>query len=128
MFAARRLSQRGLLTAGKDISNPGTLGTLGMLLETSGRGARVDPSLVPFPEGADPVHWLLCYQGCGFVLTCRPEDADEVIRGLMSRGLEGASIGQVTEGHRLVLAAGGREETLFDFSREALTGCGPPGL
>jgi selenophosphate synthetase-related protein len=74
------------------------------------------------------VHWLLCYQGCGFVLTCRPEDADEVVRGLGSRGLEAASIGQVTEGHRLVLTAGGREETLFDFDREALTGCGPPDL
>lgn len=128
MFAARRLSQRGLLTGGKDISNPGTLGTLGMLLETSGRGGVVDPNLVPVPDGADPVHWLLCYQGCGFVLTCRPEDSDEVLRGLTSRGLEAAEIGTVTDGHEMVLASGGRRETLFDFGREALTGCGPPDL
>jgi putative methanogenesis marker protein 2 len=126
MFAARRLSQRGLLTGGKDISNPGTLGTLGMLLETSGKGAEVDPSLVPLPEGADLVHWLLCYQGCGFVLTCRPEDAEEAVRGLESRGLEAATIGEVTEGQRLVLTSSGRRETLFDFGREDLTGCGPP--
>jgi putative methanogenesis marker protein 2 len=127
MFTARRLSQRGLLTGGKDISNPGTLGTLGMLLETSGRGAVVDPALVPLPEGADPIHWLLCYQGCGFVMTCRPEDAEEVVKGLVTRGLDAAEIGRVTEGHRMVLETGGGRETLFDFSKEVLTGCGPPG-
>jgi len=126
MFAARRLSQRGLLTGGKDISNPGTMGTLGMLLETSGKGARVDPAMVPIPEGADPIHWLLCYQGCGFVLTSRPEDAEEVVKGLKDRGLDAADIGRVTEGHEMVLASDGNQRTLFDFGREALTGCGPP--
>lgn len=128
MFAARRLSQRGLVTGGKDISNPGTLGTLGMLLETSGKGAVVDPTLVPLPDGADPVHWLLCYQGCGFVLTCRPEDADEVVRCLTSRGLGSAEIGHITGGHEMVLEADGARSTLFDFAKEALTGCGPPGI
>jgi putative methanogenesis marker protein 2 len=126
MFAARRLSQRGLLTGGKDISNPGTLGTLGMLLETSDKGAVVDPSLVPMPQGADIIHWLLCYQGCGFVLTCRPEATEEVVKGLADRGLDAAEIGRVTDGNRMVLSSGGHEETLFDFSREVLTGCGPP--
>ncbi len=126
MFAARRLSQRGLLTGGKDISNPGTLGTLGMLLETSGKGARLDPWRVPMPDGADPVHWLLCYQGCGFVLTCRPEDAGEVVKDLSDRGLSAAEVGEVTGGQEMVLETGGQMATLFDFSREAMTGCGPP--
>ncbi|MDP2766811.1 MAG: AIR synthase-related protein, partial [Candidatus Methanoperedens sp.] len=36
------LGERKLVTAGKDISNPGLIGTLGMLLETSKKGARVD--------------------------------------------------------------------------------------
>lgn len=127
MFAARRLSQRGLLTGGKDISNPGTLGTLGMLLETSGKGAVVDPTLVPAPEGADPIHWILCYQGCGFVLTCPPGNEGQVLEGLASAGLRSSAIGQVTDGHRLVVEAGGEERELFDFGREPLTGCGPPG-
>ena len=126
MFAARRLAQRGLLTGGKDISNPGTLGTLGMLLETSGKGALVDPTLVPTPAGTDPIHWTLCYQGCGFVLTCPPEKEAQVLEGLSSSGLSSASIGLVTDGHRLVVATGGEERELFDFGREPLTGCGPP--
>jgi putative methanogenesis marker protein 2 len=126
MFAARRLSQRGLLSGGKDISNPGTLGTLGMLLETSGKGAVVDPTKVPQPRGVDPVHWLLCYQGCGFVLTCSPEHENAVLDGLVSNGLASATIGHVTEGDRLQLDVDDEERTLFDFSREPLTGCGPP--
>ncbi len=126
MFAARRLSQRGLLTGGKDISNPGTLGTLGMLLETSGKGAMVDPTKVPQPMGVDLIHWLLCYQGCGFVLTCSPEDERAVLEGLVSNGLSSAAIGNVTEGSCLELGVADEERTLFDFSREPLTGCGPP--
>ena len=37
--AMRELGEAGLVKAGKDISNPGLLGTLGMLLETSKVGA-----------------------------------------------------------------------------------------
>jgi selenophosphate synthetase-related protein len=128
MFAARRLSQRGLLTAGKDISNPGTLGTLGMLLETSGKGAVVDPGLVPAPEGADPYQWLLSYQGCGFVLTCRDDDVEEALSGLRSSHLKAAQIGSVSDGSRLEMEMSGDRHTLFDFSVEPLTGCGPPSL
>ena len=40
--AMRELGESGLVKAGKDISNPGLLGTLGMLLETSNVGAVVD--------------------------------------------------------------------------------------
>jgi putative methanogenesis marker protein 2 len=130
MFAPRRLSQKGLLTAGKDISNPGTLGTLGMLLETSGKGATVDPSLIPAPEGADMTHWLLSYQGCGFTLTCKDGDVQEVLHGLSSSGLQAAVIGKVMEGKRLELTSEGQAKsaTLFDFNHEVLTGCGPPDL
>ncbi len=128
MLAARQLSQRGLLTAGKDISNPGTLGTLGMLLETSGLGAVVDPLAVPAPRDVDPTHWLLSYQGCGFVLTCAETHLGEVLEGLMSSGLEAARIGVVTSGRRLELMTKGApgRAVLFDFETEHLTGCGPP--
>ncbi len=34
------IGKRHLATAGKDISNPGLIGTLGMLLEVSGKGVR----------------------------------------------------------------------------------------
>jgi len=37
----QEIGEKKLVTAGKDISNPGLIGTLGMLLETSKKGARV---------------------------------------------------------------------------------------
>ena len=55
-----------------DISNPGVLGSLGMLLEASGKGALIDISKMPRPKGVDLLQWLTAYQGCGFVVTCRP--------------------------------------------------------
>jgi selenophosphate synthetase-related protein len=97
-----------------------------MLLETSGKGAMVDPTKVPQPKGVDPVHWLLCYQGCGFVLTCPPEHENAVLEGLVSSGLSSAAIGIVTEGSCLKLGVADEERTLFDFSLKPLTGCGPP--
>jgi selenophosphate synthetase-related protein len=130
MFAARELSKKGLLTAGKDISNPGTLGTLGMLLETSGKGAIIDPSTVPTPEGVDLTHWLLSYQGCGFVLTCSRDDEESVLAGLRSTGLTATVIGNVEDGSRLEMhdPQTGNTTTLFDFDVKPLTGCGPPGV
>ena len=41
------IARKHLLTAGKDISNPGILGTLGMLLEASGVGATVELEKIP---------------------------------------------------------------------------------
>ncbi len=128
MFAARRLSARGLVTAGKDISNPGTLGTLGMLLETSGKGAVVDPYAVPRPPRADVTQWLLSYQACGFVLTCSQSDLRRVLGDLRRGGLAAEYIGDVNATRTLELEAAesGERATLFDFVSKPLTGCGPP--
>ena len=43
------LGEKKLLTAGKDVSNPGILGTLGMILEVSGAGAEVEIDAIPRP-------------------------------------------------------------------------------
>ncbi|MFY1643514.1 AIR synthase related protein, partial [Methanoculleus bourgensis] len=41
------LGKERLVTAGKDISNPGVIGTLGMLLEVSEKGAVIDLEAIP---------------------------------------------------------------------------------
>lgn len=112
------------LTAGKDISNPGSLGTLGMLLEASSKGAYVDPAEIPVPESEDITQWLLAYQGCGFVVTCPPLKSARVSAAFERAGLSCGVCGRVTDGGRLELRHGGRSETLFDFSRDAF-GCAP---
>nr|HPJ31039.1 methanogenesis marker 2 protein [Methanothrix sp.] len=120
----RELGERGLVTAGKDISNPGMLGTLGMLLESSRAGAVVDLDLLPRPEGLDMLSWQKMYPGMGFVVTARPERADEVVGVFEGRGLAAAVVGTVTEERRLVILSGEERAVLFDFERETITGIG----
>lgn len=120
--AMRELGEAGIVKAGKDISNPGMLGTLGMLLETSGVGAVVDVDAILIPKGLDLQSWLKMYPGMGFVVTTRPENAEEVMKIFSRRGLTPAVIGRVVEDRRLVIRSGKDEAVLFDFEKECVTG------
>jgi putative methanogenesis marker protein 2 len=117
------LAKKNLLTAGKDISNPGSLGTLGMLLETSGKGGNVEIAKIPKPEDTVLLQWLLAYQGCGFVVTCQPQNSDEVMGIFEDVGLATHVAGKITSGHRLTLIDGGESAVLFDFESDIITGC-----
>jgi len=61
----QELGEKHLLTAGKDISNPGVIGTLGMLIETSRTGARVDLTKIPAPLDVDFIQWLKVHPATG---------------------------------------------------------------
>ncbi|UCE91869.1 MAG: methanogenesis marker 2 protein [Methanobacteriota archaeon] len=114
-----------LLSAGKDISNPGTLGTMGMLLEASSAGGHVDILRIPRPGGVGLGQWLKAYQGCGFVVTCDPGSTEGVAAEFERRGLTASKCGSVAEGHELVVEMQGDRETLFDLSAENF-GCRVP--
>lgn len=120
--AMRELGERGLVRTGKDISNPGLLGTLGMLLETSLVGAVVDIQAIPVPEGLTMASWLKMYPGMGFVVTTKPENAEEVLGVFERRGLTARVIGQVSEDRRLIIRQGSEEVVLFDLAKECVTG------
>jgi uncharacterized protein len=120
--AMRELGECGLVRAGKDISNPGLLGTLGMLLETSNVGAVVDVESIPVPMGLDLSSWLKMYPGMGFVVTAKSEDAERVLEVFLRRGLTAKVIGQVTADRRLIIRRGLEEAVLFDLTRECVTG------
>lgn len=113
------------LTAGKDISNPGALGSLGMLLEASGKGAGVDIAKIPRPKGVDLLQWLTAYQGCGFVVTCRQARTKIVLDEFARADMSAAVCGEVRSGHVLEVELDGRRGTLFDFSEDSL-GCALP--
>jgi putative methanogenesis marker protein 2 len=122
MASMRALGEAGLVRAGKDISNPGLLGTLGMLLETSRVGALVDLEAVPVPVSLGLFAWLKMYPGMGFVVTARQEDADEVLKVFGRHGLTAAVIGKITEDRRLSIFSGEDREVLFDFATDRVTG------
>ena len=113
------------LTAGKDISNPGSLGSLGMLLESSRKGAEVDMKCIPSPPKVSKVQWLTAYQGCGFVLTVKP-GREQVVRDEFARADITAEVcGKITKEPVLELVLDGSREILFDFRHDTL-GCAVP--
>lgn len=118
----RELGESGLVRAGKDISNPGLLGTLAMLLETSKVGAVVDVEAIAVPEGLALVEWLKMYPGMGFVVSTRPEKQEAVLEVFTRRGLTARVIGRITEARRLIIRGGEEEAVLFDLAQECVTG------
>ncbi|HTY92100.1 MAG TPA: methanogenesis marker 2 protein [Methanocella sp.] len=119
------LGEKKLLTAGKDVSNPGIIGTLGMLLEVSGVGADVDMSALPKPAGLAWEHWLKMYPGMGFIVTCKPENTQRVLATYKKHKLNATKIGKIVSDRRLDIVEGGERATVFDFTKHEITGLGP---
>ncbi len=116
------IGEKKLLTAGKDISNPGLIGTLGMLLETSGKGARVDLEKIPAPKNVDFMQWLKVHPATGFIVTSLPENEAEVIRLFEGAGYKAANIGVIEYTSRLEICYKNECATVFDFKKDVVTG------
>ena len=110
----QKIAEEHLPSAGKDISNPGTLGTLEMLLEASGVGASVELEKIPRNEDVDWDMWLRAYPGAAFVMTAPEENAQAIIDALSPYSFEVAVIGEVIEEKKLYLSSGDEKLVLFD--------------
>ena len=128
MLIMNEIAKHGLVRSGKDISNPGCVGTLGMLLETSGMGGTVRIVDIPRPQSVDFLQWLKAYQGCGFTVTCDPKSSKQVIDMFASVGVTANVVGSVDGTGKLVLADGQDKVVLFDFAADKITGCSPAVL
>lgn len=101
--AVQYLAENDLVKAGKDISNPGILGTLEMLLEASGVGAVVSLEDIPRNESVSWNNWLKSYPGSGFVFTASEDNCDKIIDYLKDFSIESAVIGDVVADKSLVV-------------------------
>jgi hypothetical protein len=117
-----QLAQRHLIASGKDISNPGLVGTLGMLLEVSEVGALVELDNVPIPDGMDMDLWLRMYPGMGFVLTAQPEDTREITSMFEKGGITAAKIGEVTLSTKLEITSDVDRTVVWDFAKDTIMG------
>ena len=118
-----KLAHKRLLTSGKDISNPGLLGTLGMLLETSQMGGEIHLRKIPIPDDIDFIQWLKAYQGCGFVVTCKSKNSEKVVDLFREVGLSARVAGKVNSETKLIITDKKEQKILFDFSKDMITGC-----
>ncbi|MEA4957629.1 MAG: methanogenesis marker 2 protein [Methanobrevibacter sp.] len=114
IIAMEQIAEKGLVTGGKDISNPGTLGTLEMLLESSGVGAKVDLNKIPKNDNVEWEEWLKSYPGAGFVLTAKEKNVEELINLLGEVSINASVVGEVIKDKKLFLSDENEEIVLFD--------------
>lgn len=119
------LAESGLCDAGKDISMGGLVGTLLMLLETSGCGAVLDLEAIPCPSGLDLKQWLVSFPSYGFLLSVRPDCVEPIQQLFEPHDLVCTAIGQISPGHILTFKSGDESTDFWDLSQEALTGFSP---
>ena len=116
------IAKKHLVNSCKDISNPGIVGTLGMLLEASNMGATIEMESIPKPEGMDWISWFKMYPGSAFVLTATDENTDELIRMLNKEHINANCIGKVTDEKILSMSYENISKTVFDFNSEIIMG------
>ena len=119
-----QIGTKHLVTAGKDISNPGIIGTLGMLLEVSGKGAEIDLGLIPKPNLSENnltfEQWVRMYPGMGFILTANKRHVEELIRLFASVGMTAHEIGSVNASRELRIRYEGKDTQVFDFIKNGI--------
>lgn len=118
------LGEAHLVSAGKDISNPGVIGTLGMLLEMSDKGADINLEDIPRPDldvhHITFEHWVRMYPGMGFVLTAPEEHTDRVCDKFSRVGIMANPIGVVTDSGNLCIKYQNTKTSVFDLRRDGV--------
>jgi len=64
------------------------------------------------------------HPGTGYVFTADPEKAEECVKVFEDFGLTASIIGKIEEGSRLDIYEKANRTTVFDFSKESITGIG----
>ena len=114
--AVQYLAENDYIKSGKDISNPGILGTLEMLLETSKKGAVVNLEDIPKNENMEWEDWLRVYPGSGFVFTAQEDYCGYIKEYLARFSIEAEVVGEITDSNSLYLTY--RDEKVEVFNQE----------
>ena len=123
-----RLAKNGWCDAGKDISMGGIIGTLLMLLETSGCGATLNLDQIPFPDGISLEQWLTSFPSYGFLLSVRPENLAKVQAEFEQQHLSCAVVGEVQAHHELILRSQTESIAFWNLAQQPLTGFNQTGM
>ncbi|WP_428486189.1 sll0787 family AIR synthase-like protein [Rhodopila sp.] len=118
------IAEAGLSPAAKDISQGGIIGTAMMLAECSFVGMAIDLAAIPRPDGVPLERWLQTFPSFGFLLAVAPGNVAAVLARFTARGIAAADIGGVTGDHAVRVGLGAETETIWDFSKSPLIGCG----
>jgi hypothetical protein len=120
------LAEAALVRAGKDVSMAGIAGTLTMLCEASGVGARLSLDALPCPMGLSLARWLVTFPSFGFLLAVSERHVAEVCARCERLGLASAPVGNFDASRQVVLELGDERALFWDLTRAPLTGFGAP--
>ncbi|WP_025859342.1 sll0787 family AIR synthase-like protein [Pseudomonas sp. CHM02] len=123
-----RLADARLLHAAKDISNAGILGSLLMLLETTGCGATIDLAALPCPPETTLVRWLQVFPSYGFVMTLDERDWPQVQTAFAFEGVRCERIGLVNASGTLRVQSGAQHGDFWNLRQQPFTGFSYPHL
>lgn len=123
-----RLADARLLHAAKDISNAGILGSLLMLLETTGCGATIDLAALPCPPETDLARWLQVFPSYGFLMTLDERDWPQVQTVFAFEGVRCERIGQVNASGTLRVQSGAQHGDFWNLHQQPFTGFSYPHL
>lgn len=115
--AVQYLAENDYIKSGKDISNPGIIGTLEMLLETSKKGAIVNLEDIPRNENISWEDWLRLYPGSGFVFTASEEKCEFIKDYLKGFSIDANIVGEITDSDSLYLTY--KDEKIEVFNQKA---------
>jgi len=111
----------GWVTAAKDVSMAGLVGSLAMLLECNRLGVSLDLDALPVPAGVTLERWINCFPCFAFLLCVPPGREQECLDAFAARGLAAAVTGTLDDSGLLQLCLAGQVATAFDLSTESVT-------
>jgi uncharacterized protein len=120
-----QIAELGLCDTGKDISMGGILGTLLMLLETSGCGALLNLDQVSCPKELSLEKWLVSFPSYGFLLSVCPTHVEKVQSYFHQRNLVCEAVGTIQVKPQLSLKSQSETTVFWDFTQQPLTGFTP---
>jgi AIR synthase-related protein len=116
------IAEAGLCASAKDISMGGIIGTLLMLLESSGIGAELDIDAIPRPKDADLPRWLQSFPSYGFVLSVKEKHLASVLKLFCDRDIAASAIGRTNRSHILRLSQGNHKTDFWNLDETPLIG------
>ena len=114
------LGEEGLGVAAKDVSNAGIVGTLAMLLEQAGLGAKIHLDRIVVPAGFSLAEWLKVYPSYGFLVVCKRVHLAATTKRFADRGIWAEGIGSTDASRKLCLCLGDEEALLLDFTKRGI--------
>src|SRR5215470_3623232 len=111
----------GWVTAAKDVSMAGLVGSLAMLLACNQLGVTIDLDAVPVPAGVGLEQWITCFPCFAFLLCVPPGSEGECLRAFAGRGLAAAVVGTLDVTGQVRVRRAGQTAVAFDLTKESVT-------